>query len=135
MELISSEFRENKNISRSPNLHQTDETLCSIQHIKILISSFWSIDVLRVFRISFTSCIRNSFKVQGYYKWFIRFQNASVLKTNESFIVTMFTQLLISTDTIGLTIVPDRGATCSGDVLTNWRMHLVSTFNCHVNLK
>jgi hypothetical protein len=28
--------------------------------------------------------------VQGYYKWFIRFQYASVFKTNESFIVTLY---------------------------------------------
>jgi hypothetical protein len=37
--------------------------------------------------IIFSSILRN---VQGYYKWFIRFQNAIYLKTNESFIVTLY---------------------------------------------
>jgi hypothetical protein len=29
-------------------------------------------------------------KIQGYYKWFIRFENAIYLKTNESFIVILY---------------------------------------------
>jgi hypothetical protein len=34
-------------------------------------------------------------QIQGYYKWFIRFQNAIYLKTNESFIVTLYLSINI----------------------------------------
>jgi hypothetical protein len=44
----------------------------------------------RAYPLSICLPVHHSDVVQGYYKWFIRFQFKRILKTNESFIVTLY---------------------------------------------